>query len=77
MATKKKASQCMKILAHLMNVGPISTWEIIAKYHIARPGARIHDLREDGYDIRTTMIDTQDEFGDPERYALYSYQGVA
>lgn len=60
-------SQNQTILNHLKTHKQITSWEAIQKYHITRLSARIFDLKEKGYDIRS--ISERDENNNP--YARY------
>ena len=51
------ATQRRRILAHLEQGKPITPLEALKEYGSLRLGARIYDLRRDGYDIRTRMIE--------------------
>jgi hypothetical protein len=57
-----------RILSHLEKRGSISPVEAHVSYGDMRLAARIHELREVGYDIKTTM--KRDEGG--HNYARYS-----
>jgi len=46
-----------KILVYMREVGPITGWEIMHKLGCMNYRGRISDLREQGHDIKTTMID--------------------
>jgi hypothetical protein len=59
-------SQKTDILAHLQH-GPITPMEALKKYGCFRLAARIDNLRQDGHDIATEMVDTGDK-----RWAKYS-----
>ena len=52
---KRKDSQKGLILAHLKKKGSITALEALILYRIFRLAARIHDLRLDGAEIKTTQ----------------------
>ena len=62
-----KQSQKSKILNHLKTHGSITSWEAIEKYHVTRLAAIIKVLRDEGYNIITTMKSNGDT-----QYALYT-----
>lgn len=62
-----KATQKMKILAHLRTHGSITAEEAM-RFRCFRLAARIADLRSDGYDIVT---DNRDGEGNTVNYAIY------
>lgn len=56
-----------------MDQGSIDTFAITRELNICRPGARICDLRNAGYNIITNRIVLTDEWGRTHRgVALYS-----
>lgn len=44
-------------------------------FGVTRLSARIHDLRNKGYQIDTLMLDGKTRFGETCRYAKYVYKG--
>ena len=62
-------SQCKTILKHLED-SSITSFSSFSRYGITRLAARIADLREQGYTIRTDMV--QDG---RKRYARYTLIG--
>ena len=69
-------SDKLRVLNHLRHVGPITPQTAFSVYGCYRLSARIWDLRKDGWDIETTMVDDLDRFGEPCRYASYSLREV-
>jgi hypothetical protein len=51
-------TQVQAILDHLSNIGPLTHLDAFHLCDSWRLGARIYDLRKEGHDIHTTMIDT-------------------
>ena len=49
----------------------LTTLEIITQLGIIQVGARICELRQDGWEIQTEMGDVKNRFGDPCRVARY------
>lgn len=64
-------TQCKLILAHLESAGSITPKEAMSMYGIMRLGARIWDLKHQGYDIITETEQAYNRFGKPTRYARY------
>lgn len=62
-------SQKSNILGHLLRVGHITNLEGIRYYGAMRTQARINDLRNDGWRIKTVMVKEQGLR--PGRYARY------
>lgn len=67
-----KDSQKQKILQYLKDNGSINPSEAYNKLHIYRLGARILDLRRDGYQIETEIVSEKNADGDTVKYAVYS-----
>ena len=67
-------SQNNRLLDYLKQHGsidPLRAWEILGIYRLA---SRINDLRNRGYDIKTTKIKVHNRFGEDIRVALYTYE---
>lgn len=64
-------SQNTALLAALANKA-MTAAEIWSELGIARASARVFDLREDGYDIRSEEITVRNRHGERCRVALYS-----
>ena len=61
-----------RILKHLQENGSITPLEALERYGCYRLGARVWDLRHDGHDIATEIVEGKDRNGDPMRYAKYT-----
>lgn len=64
-------TQCDRILRHLRDFGSITPVEAMEDYGVMRLGARIHDLKALGYDIRTTCETARNRYGEKTHYARY------
>ena len=67
-----KDSQKQKILNYMQEHGSINPSQAFNHLHIYRLGARILDLRRDGYDINTEIVREKNAEGDTVKYAVYS-----
>ena len=68
----ERTSQKTYILSHLRKYGTIEPMTALRKYGVYRLGARISDLREDGFDIRTERTEGVSHLtGNRVSYALY------
>lgn len=67
--------QKTRILYHLRNFPYLTSKAAFYYYGITRLSARIKDLRELGYDIKTVMVDGMTRYGEPCRYARYILKG--
>lgn len=72
-----KLTQREKVLRHLEEFGHITPMEAIQDYGILRLGARIWDLRAQGYSIRTKYVSGKNRFGEPTCYARYEMERVS
>lgn len=61
-----------QILAHLEQGRPITPMQALRLYGCARLGARIHELREDGYPITRELVHVPTRAGGRTRVARYS-----
>lgn len=68
---RTRKSQCFQVLKYMEDHGSITSLEAYEDLRIMRLASRIHDLKEMGYDIRTT---TEHYFHDGiyTHYARYS-----
>lgn len=67
----RKNTQCGRILEYLRTHEYITAADAFYKLRIARLAARISDLRERGYSIKSVDVQTTNEAGDRIRYARY------
>jgi len=67
----KKLTQKQKILRHLKEIGEITPIQAFFDYSIMRLAAIIFLLKDEGYDIETTILKSKNKFGEPVRYAKY------
>lgn len=69
---EEKKTQKTVILAHLKRFGSIEPLTALREYGVYRLGARIADLRSEGYNITTeTQTSVSRITGKPVHYALY------
>lgn len=65
----------VRILDHLKEHGSITSMEAFKCYGITRLSARIKELRDKGYNIVTMMIEGENRYSEPIRYAKYVWKG--
>lgn len=65
-------SQIFKLIDHMTYIGPITAKEAMDTYAIGRLSARIKDIRDRGYPVKTVMIATQNRFGETVHVGQYS-----
>ena len=64
-------TQNEQVLRHLMTAGKLTSLEAIEKYGILRLGARIWDLKKQGYPIKTFLRCGKARNGEGMVYAEY------
>ncbi len=64
-------TQNEKILRHLREIGVITPMEAMAQYGIMRLGARIWDLKHQGYPISVKLVHGKNRYGEPTHWASY------
>lgn len=69
-----KLNQKQKVLRHLKEVGAITPVQAFFDYSIMRLAAVIFDLKEDGYNITTTILKSQNKFGEKVSYGQYKLE---
>lgn len=67
----KKNTQLNRIFMHLVEHGTITPLEALSEYGCYRLGARIADLRKQGYDIETEITSGKNRYGDRTNFATY------
>lgn len=71
------ASQRMRLLAHLRH-DSITTIEARRDLNVLHPAMRIKELREDGHNVVTRLMEVRDDYGRKHsRVALYSLRGAS
>lgn len=63
------------VLKHLQRYGKITDLEAYQNYAIRRLGARIWDLRNEGYPIKTENTHQKNRFGQMTMFATYILEG--
>ena len=61
--------QLQDIVYHLHNIGSLTPLEALERYGCFRLGSRINDLRNQGYNIKTTMVKNNNK-----RFAKYTLE---
>ena len=64
-------TQCEKILRHLQDVGSISPLDAMEQYGIMRLAARISNLRDMGYPIKSEMVTGVNRYQEKVHYKIY------
>ena len=61
-----------RIIQYMQVNGGITSQDAFKHLGITRLSARIKELRESGYNIKTLMIESTNRYGEPVRYGLYT-----
>lgn len=67
-------NQSDRIIAYIKRHGSINPLEAISDIGCYRLAARINDLRDKGYQIKTTTVQSTNRYDEPVRYASYSLE---
>lgn len=67
----KAQNQNKKIIDYINRFGFISSYQAFQDLGVTQLGARIFELKEQGYKFSTKTIYTTDRFGEPTHYFEY------
>ena len=70
-------TQKSEVLNHLKQNGSITSMEAFKKYGATRLSAIIFNLRDEGYQIDTLMIEGKTRYGRPTTFAKYILRGIS
>ncbi len=68
----KKLSQKDKVLRHLKQVGSITPLDAFNDYAIMRLTSRICELKDEGHNIKSELISSQNRFGEKVSFSKYT-----
>jgi hypothetical protein len=71
MGENERPTQVTRVLEHLKKHGSITTYDAFVKYGITRLSARIFEIRELGYGIKTKVVTGKDRYNEPTHWTLY------
>ena len=66
-----KMSQKDRIINYIREFGSISSWEAYSDLGITQLGARIDQLKKDGYEFRTEWESSTNRYGEKTDYKRY------
>ena len=72
MGENERPTQVTRVLEHLKKHGSITTYDAFVKYGITRLSARIFEIRELGYEIKTKVVTGKDRYNEPTHWTVYS-----
>ena len=68
----KKLSQKQKVLRHLKQIGSITPLKAFNDYAIMRLTSRICELKDEGYDIKSELVSSQNRFKEKVSFSKYT-----
>lgn len=72
--TNSRPTQCDKVLKYLQDFGTITQLDALADLGVMRLGARIFELREQGYDIDRRLKIVKNRYGEKCSIAEYFFK---
>ena len=66
-----KIPQKQRVIEYINKFGSISSWEAYADLGITQLGARIDQLKKEGYNFKTEWESSKNKFGDKTEYKRY------
>ena len=66
-----KISQKQRIINYIREFGSISSWEAYSDLGITQLGARIDQLKKEGYEFKTEWESSTNRFGEKTEYKRY------
>ena len=66
-----KTTQKDRILEYIRNFGSISSFEAYADLGITQLGARIDQLKKEGYEFKSEWVSNKNRFGEKTEYKRY------
>ena len=66
-----KIPQKQRVINYIREFGSISSWEAYRDIGITQLGARIDQLKKDGYQFRTEWEKSQNRYGEPVSFKKY------
>lgn len=68
---EKKLTQCQRVLAYIKQYGSITSWEAYRDLSITQLGARLFELKKQGYMFEKERINTTNRMGEKTHYDKY------
>lgn len=71
-----KIPQKQRVIDYINKFGSISSWEAYADLGITQLGARIDQLKKEGYNFKTEWESSKNRFGNKTEYKRYYLEKV-
>lgn len=68
---ERKPTQRDKVLAYINQFGSITSWQAYSDLGVTQLGARIYELKEQGYIFSKTRVNTTNRLGEKTHYDEY------
>ena len=68
---ERKPNQRDKVLAYIKQFGSITSWQAYSDLGVTQLGARIYELKEQGYIFSKTRVNTTNRLGEKTHYDEY------
>lgn len=66
-----KTTQKQRIINYIREFGSISSWEAYSDLGITQLGARIDQLKKEGYEFKSEWVSNTNRFGEKTEYKRY------
>lgn len=71
-----KIPQKQRVIDYINKFGSISSWEAYADLGITQLGARIDQLKKEGYNFKTEWESSKNKFGEKTDYKRYYLENI-
>lgn len=71
---EKKPNQCQRIIKYIKDFGAITSFQAYTDLGITQLGARIYELKKQGYKFKATFKADKNRYGEPVQYKVYTLQ---
>ena len=68
---EKKPNQCQRVIKYIKDFGAITSFQAYTDLGITQLGARIFELKKQGYKFATEYKSTKNRYGDIVSYKVY------
>ena len=73
---EKKPNQCQRIIKYIKDFGAITSFQAYTDLGITQLGARIFELKKQGYKFKTKFKADKNRYGEPIKYVVYELEEV-
>lgn len=70
----KRTTQVDRVIAYMKQFGSVSTLEAFKDLGVTRLSARIFEIKQRGYKVKSEPIKAKNRFGEDVRYFRYSLE---